>query len=116
MDTPEISIFEKIMLNAIEDPDELAEFAASHEKAEVCKAALEKLMKMDLVEERKAVLVCSVVKKTSHEPVAEYALNYCLTSNLPDKIKSRIIKKTLEGIKSGSLRDEMEKWLKEHEH
>ena len=116
MASPSNPILERLMLNAIKDPGELAEFAASHENPEVCKEALDKLMKLDLLEERKAALICSVVKKTSHEPVARHALGYCAVSTLPDEVKAFMIKKALDEIKFESVRKEMEQWLKEHGH
>ena len=114
MASPGNPILERLMLNAIKDPGELAEFAASHENPEVCKEALDKLMKMDLLEERKAALICSVVKKTSHEPVARHALGYCAVSTLPDNVKARMLRKALDEIKFESLKGEMKKWFKEH--
>jgi hypothetical protein len=71
-------------------------------------------MKMDLLEERKAALICSVVKKTSHEPVAKHALSYCAASTLPDEVKARMLRKALDEVKFESLKEEMKKWLKEH--
>jgi hypothetical protein len=116
MKDPKLPIIDAVKLNAIKDPEELIEIATSHKNPEVCKAALDKLMKLNVMEERKAILICTVAKKTCHESVARHAFGYCSISTLPDAAKAHMIKKALNEIKFESIKKEMEKWLKEHEY
>jgi len=110
-----IPIIDQFKFNAIKDPEELVKIAVSHKNPDVCKAAIDKLIKMDLIEERKALLICSIAKETDKESVANHAFGYCSVSKLSDDTKARMIKKSIDKIKFESLRKEMEKWLEEYE-
>jgi len=117
MGKPELPILEKFRLNAISDPYELLEVASSHENEKVSKAALEKLLNLKgMMDERKIILVCCVVKDTRYESVAKYAFKYCSAAHIPDEVKAHILKCWLSKIRFESVRKKMEKWLKEHEH
>ncbi len=115
MGKPELPILEKFRLNAISDPYELLEVASSHENEKVSKAALEKLLNLKgVMDERKIILVCCVVKDTKYESVAKYAFKYCSAAHIPDEVKAHILKCWLSKIRFESVRKEMKKWLKEH--
>jgi nitrogen regulatory protein PII-like uncharacterized protein len=114
MKDPSVTIVDGFKLNAIKDPYELIEIATSHKNPEFCKAALDKIIKMNVMEERKAILICTVAKKTCHKSVAKHAFGYCAISTLSDDSKARMIKKALNEMKFESIKKEMERWLKEH--
>ncbi|MEM3555171.1 MAG: hypothetical protein QXF56_00380 [Candidatus Micrarchaeia archaeon] len=105
---------EKLKLNLINNPEELVEIAISHKNPEVCKAAIDRIKKLDLVDERKAALICTVAKETPHESVCRHAFGFCSESKLPDEVKLRMLKGAIEKIKFDSVKKEMERWLKEH--
>jgi hypothetical protein len=109
----EVSLVDKLRLNAIEDPEELVKVATCHENPEVAKAAIDKLMKLDLVQERKAILACHITKAASQEAVACHAFSYCSSLELPDNTKQRMITKSIGRVKFKSLRKKMKKWLEE---
>jgi len=109
----EIPLIDKLKLNAMKDPEELVRLAIFHKNPEVAKMAIDKLMKLDLIHERKAVLACHTAQEANHETVAEHAFNYCLALELPDDTKQRMIRKSIGKIKFESLRKKMSKWLEE---
>jgi hypothetical protein len=109
-----IPVLDELKLNAMKDPEELLEVAISNKNPEVCKAAIDRLIKLDIIEERKAALVCSVVERTIHEPVARHALGYCSISTLPDNVKVRMIREAIGKIKFESVKKEMEEWLRKY--
>jgi len=111
---PGISFIDKLKLNAIKNPEELVEIAISHKNPEVCKAAVDRLKQLDLVDERKAALICTVAKETPHESVCRHAFSFCSESKLPDEIKLRMLEGAINKIKFESVKKEMERWLKEH--
>lgn len=100
----DIPFVDQFKLNAIKDPDELVKVAICSADPKVAKAAIDKLMKLDLIHERKALLVCSIVKRTKHEAVARHAFSYCSMLKLPDDFKQRIIKDSIEKIKFDSVK------------
>jgi len=110
-----VPVVDAFKLNAISDPYELLEIASSHENENVSKAALEKLLNLKgLIDERKMILICSIIKDTKYESVAKYALGYCSTANIPDEMKAHILKCWLSKIKFESVRKEVKNWLKGH--
>ena len=75
------------------------------------------IMKLkEVIEERKMILACSIIKDTRHESVARNAFDYCTESKLPDEIKARILKGEIGKIKFKPVKKQIEKWLKEHGH
>ena len=111
--TKDVGLIDKMKLNAIKDPQELVEIAVSHNNPEVCKAAVDKLIQMDLIEDRKAILVCSVVKNTDKESVAKHAFEYCSVSKLPVDVKYHMIKTSIDKVRFESIRKQMQNWLDE---
>ena len=116
MKDQKVPLIDMLKLNAINDPYELVEVAISHKNPEVCKAAIDRLKKLDLIDERKAALICSVAKETPHESVCRHAFGFCSESKLPDEVKFRMLKGAISKIKFESIRKEMEQWLKERGH
>ena len=112
MKDPKVPIVDALKLNAINDPYELVEMAVSHKNPEVCKAAIDRLKKLDLLDERKAALICSVAKETNHESVCRHAFGFCSESKLPDEVKLHMLRGAIKGIRFESVRKEMEEWLR----
>jgi hypothetical protein len=115
MKDPKVPIVDALKLNAISDPYELLEIASSHENENVSRAALEKLLNLKgLIDDRKVILICCVVRDTKYESVAKHAFSYCSTANIPDEVKAHILKCWLIKIKFESVRKEMKSWLEKH--
>lgn len=111
-DKPEVPIIDKLRLRAVNDPDELVAVAVCHDNEEVSRSALEKLVKLKgLMEERKIILVCSIVKETKHESVAKHALEYCWGADFPDLVKVRMLKNMVGKVRFESVSRELEKFL-----
>jgi len=110
----EVPLVDKFRINAMEEPEELVRLAIRTKNPEVAKMAIDKLMKLDLIDERKAVLVCSIAKDATHETVATHAFSYCSVLQLPDDVKQRMIKNSIDKIKFESVRKKMKKWLEEN--
>jgi len=115
MSDPKLPLTDQMKLNAIQEPQELVEVAVSHKNPEVCKAAIDKLIKMDIIEDRKAILVCSIVKNTDKESVAKHAFEYCSVSKISVDVKYHMIKKSIDKVRFESIRKQMQNWLDEKE-
>lgn len=111
----DVSLIDKFKLNAITDPEELVKVATCHENSEVAKAAIDKLMKLDLIHERRIILMCHIAKTAEKDDVASHAFKYCKAFELPYDTKRRMIKKSIDEVKSESVRKKMKKWLGEPE-
>ncbi len=112
-----ISVVDQFKLNAISDPYELLAVASSHENEKVSKAALEKLLNMKgLIDDRKMIMVCCMIKDTNYESIAKYAFRYCSKARIPGEVKARILKCWLNRIKFESVRKEVKSWLKKHRY
>ena len=110
-----VTIVDGFKLNAISDPYKLLEIASFHEKENVSRAALEKLLKLKgLIDDRKVLLVCCVVGDTKYESVAKHAFKYCSKANIPDEMKVHILKCWGTKIKFESVRKEIKNWLEKH--
>jgi len=117
MKDPKVSIIDVFKLNAINNPYELLEVVSSHENENVSRAALEKLLNLKgLIDDRKMILICCVVKDTKYESVARHAFSYCSKAKIPNEMKARIIKCWLNKIKFESVRKEAKSWLKKHRY
>jgi len=100
----EVPLIDKLKINAMEEPEELVRLTIRTKNPEVAKMAIDKLMKLDLIDERKAVLVCSIAKDATYETVATHAFSYCSVLQLPDDVKQdkiRISKKENEEMAGG---------------